>query len=434
MPVLGVVARRPTSTSWSRPPRRCGFPVFVKAVAGGGGRGMRRVDEPAGAARRPIEAAMREAESRVRRPDGVPGAGGGRPAAHRGADPRRRRTGNVDPPVRAGLLGAAPPPEGDRDRPGAEPGPGDPRARICADAVASPAHIGYVNAGTVEFLLDRDGQHVFIEMNPRIQVEHTVTEEVTDVDLVSRPAAHRGRRDARRPGPAPGRDPAARRRAAVPDHHRGPGQRLPPGHRQDHRLPLTGRRRRPAGRRHDARRRRDQRALRLDAGQAHLPRPRLRDRRPPGPAGRRGVPHPRRRHQHPVPAGACSTTPTSAPGGSPPRSSRSARSCSPRGRSADRGTRLLTYLADVTVNKPHGEAPATVDPVEKLPDVDLPARAAAGRGSGCRARARSGSPRGCAPRRRRRSPTPPSATRTSRCSPPGCAPGTCPPSPGTSRG
>src|SRR5690606_11384267 len=44
------------------------------------------------------------------------------------------------------------------------------------------------NAGTVEFLLDtageRAGQHVFIEMNPRIQVEHTVTEEVTDVDLV----------------------------------------------------------------------------------------------------------------------------------------------------------------------------------------------------------------------------------------------------------
>ena len=49
--------------------------------------------------------------------------------------------------------------------------------------------MGYVNAGTVEFLVDtageRAGQHVFIEMNPRIQVEHTVTEEVTDVDLVS---------------------------------------------------------------------------------------------------------------------------------------------------------------------------------------------------------------------------------------------------------
>ena len=65
------------------------------------------------------------------------------------------------------------------------------RDRICADAVAFAKAIGYVNAGTVEFLLDERGNHVFIEMNPRIQVEHTVTEQVTDRDLVSRPAAHR---------------------------------------------------------------------------------------------------------------------------------------------------------------------------------------------------------------------------------------------------
>ena len=56
--------------------------------------------------------------------------------------------------------------------------------RMCADAVKFARHIGYRNAGTVEFLLDPDGNYVFIEMNPRIQVEHTVTEEVTDVDLV----------------------------------------------------------------------------------------------------------------------------------------------------------------------------------------------------------------------------------------------------------
>src|SRR5690606_33238993 len=42
----------------------------------------------------------------------------------------------------------------------------------------------YRNAGTVEFLVDREGRHYFIEANPRIQVEHTVTEEVTSVDLV----------------------------------------------------------------------------------------------------------------------------------------------------------------------------------------------------------------------------------------------------------
>ncbi len=62
------------------------------------------------------------------------------------------------------------------------------REAILHDAVAFAKSIGYVNAGTVEFLLDtegaRAGEHVLIEMNPRIQVEHTVTEEVTDVDLV----------------------------------------------------------------------------------------------------------------------------------------------------------------------------------------------------------------------------------------------------------
>ena len=63
-----------------------------------------------------------------------------------------------------------------------------PRATIealRADAVKIAKYVGYVNAGTVEFLVDQStGQHYFIEMNPRIQVEHTVTEMVTGVDLV----------------------------------------------------------------------------------------------------------------------------------------------------------------------------------------------------------------------------------------------------------
>jgi pyruvate carboxylase len=59
------------------------------------------------------------------------------------------------------------------------------RDRLCEDAIHFAREVGYRNAGTVEFLVGEDGEHAFIEMNPRIQVEHTVTEETTDVDIVS---------------------------------------------------------------------------------------------------------------------------------------------------------------------------------------------------------------------------------------------------------
>ena len=58
------------------------------------------------------------------------------------------------------------------------------RDALYKDAVKIAKHVGYVNAGTLEFLVDREGNHYFIEMNPRIQVEHTVTEMVTGIDLV----------------------------------------------------------------------------------------------------------------------------------------------------------------------------------------------------------------------------------------------------------
>src|SRR4029078_10212266 len=62
----------------------------------------------------------------------------------------------------------------------------DPKVReaLCADAVRLTSAAGYRNAGTVASLVDRRGRHYFIEVNPRIQVEHTVTEEVTGIDLV----------------------------------------------------------------------------------------------------------------------------------------------------------------------------------------------------------------------------------------------------------
>ena len=50
-------------------------------------------------------------------------------------------------------------------------------------AVQLMAHVGYVNAGTVEFLVEGD-QFYFIEVNPRVQVEHTITEMITDIDIV----------------------------------------------------------------------------------------------------------------------------------------------------------------------------------------------------------------------------------------------------------
>ena len=58
------------------------------------------------------------------------------------------------------------------------------RERICSDAIKIAKAVNYKSAGTVEFLVDSKGNHYFIEMNPRIQVEHTVTEMVTGIDLV----------------------------------------------------------------------------------------------------------------------------------------------------------------------------------------------------------------------------------------------------------
>ncbi len=159
-----------------------GFPLFVKAVSGGGGRGMRRVEDPA-ALPAALAEAMREAESafgdsRMYLEEAVLSP------RHIEVQILADATGEIvhlferDCSVQRRhqkVVEIAPAPNLDPEL----------RALICADAVRFAQHIGYRNAGTVEFLVGGDGRHVFIEMNPRIQVEHTVTEEVTDVDLVS---------------------------------------------------------------------------------------------------------------------------------------------------------------------------------------------------------------------------------------------------------
>lgn len=158
------------------------FPLFVKAVSGGGGRGMRRVADRDALAEA-VEAASREAESAFGDPDVYLEQAVLNPR-HIEVQILADRTGQVmhlferDCSVQRRhqkVIELAPAPNL----------PEELRQKICADAVAFARKIDYTCAGTVEFLLDERGHHVFIECNPRIQVEHTVTEEITDVDLVS---------------------------------------------------------------------------------------------------------------------------------------------------------------------------------------------------------------------------------------------------------
>ncbi|WJY67446.1 pyruvate carboxylase [Corynebacterium auris] len=157
------------------------FPVFVKAVAGGGGRGMRFVERPedveklAAEASREAEAAFGDAHVYIERavinPQHIEvqiladGQGNVIHLFERDCSLQRRHQKVVE---------IAP----------AQHITEEQRETICADAVRFCREINYEGAGTVEFLVDENGNHVFIEMNPRVQVEHTVTEEVTGVDIV----------------------------------------------------------------------------------------------------------------------------------------------------------------------------------------------------------------------------------------------------------
>ncbi|MCL6482009.1 MAG: ATP-grasp domain-containing protein, partial [Firmicutes bacterium] len=164
-----------------REAERIGFPLMIKAAAGGGGRGMRivrRKEDLLGA----FNTARNEA---------LQAFGNGDVYMERFIEHPRHiefqvlgdRYGRV---IHLGerecsiqrrhqkLIEESPSPVVDPDK----------RAEMGARVVAALEKIGYTNAGTVEFLMDENGDFYFIEMNTRIQVEHPVTERITNIDLV----------------------------------------------------------------------------------------------------------------------------------------------------------------------------------------------------------------------------------------------------------
>jgi 3-methylcrotonyl-CoA carboxylase alpha subunit len=161
--------------------RELGFPVLLKAVAGGGGKGMRVVRRPDDFAAA-LEGARREAagafgdermllERYLEAPRHIEvqvfGDQHGQ-VVHlfeRDCSVQRRYQKVMEEAPAAGLSG-------------------DQRRSLGAAAVRLAQAIGYTNAGTVEFLMDRDGAFYFMEMNTRLQVEHPVTEMITGLDLV----------------------------------------------------------------------------------------------------------------------------------------------------------------------------------------------------------------------------------------------------------
>lgn len=181
LPVLRSAATGTDSQALAAEARKIGFPLFVKAAAGGGGRGLRKVEREEDLVSA-IDSAVSEAELAFGDPRVFIEQAVIRPR-HIEVQVLADAKGNVvhlferDCSVQRRhqkVAEIAPAPNLDPEL----------RKQICTDAVKFARSIGYQNAGTVEFLVDEKGSHVFIEMNPRIQVEHTVTEEVTGVDLV----------------------------------------------------------------------------------------------------------------------------------------------------------------------------------------------------------------------------------------------------------
>ncbi|MFR9805752.1 pyruvate carboxylase [Pseudonocardia sp. RS010] len=351
-----------------------GFPIFVKAVAGGGGRGMRRVQNPS-ELRDAVEAASREAESAfgdgtvfleqaVVNPRHIEvqiladGEGDVVHLFERDCSMQRRHQKVVE---------IAPAPNLDPEL----------RERICQDAVNFARHIGYRNAGTVEFLVDERGNHVFIEMNPRIQVEHTVTEQVTDRDLViaqlriasgmTLRELHLTQDEVTLSGAAlqcrvTTEDPANgfRPDTGVISAYRSPGG---PGVRLDGGTVHTGA---------EVSAHFDSMLVKLTCHGHDFANAVRRARRAIAEFRIRGV-------STNLPFLAAVLDDPDFAAGRITTSFIEDRPELLRARpSADRGSRMLAYLADVTVNRPNGPRTEVVEPVDKLPPVDLNAEPPAG--------------------------------------------------------
>ena len=162
--------------------RDLGLPVIIKAVAGGGGRGMRVIRDDQGAEQVAEDRAAR-GRSGLRRRRRLHREVRREPAPHR-VPGARRSSRRRRPPRRARVLDPAPPPEAARRGPVGRGHREDaPQARA-APSSTRRARVQYTNAGTFEFLLDDKGNFFFLEVNTRVQVEHPVTEFITGVDIV----------------------------------------------------------------------------------------------------------------------------------------------------------------------------------------------------------------------------------------------------------